>query len=121
MINELPESTGVCRGYRISGKLSLADEKDWILSLESYLEVHEQLNVLVILDKDAGWALRAGIEDLKWVMTHLERINKIAIVADNTTWRWLVGIDSVFAKLVGIREKYFEMHRLDDAWSWVCE
>lgn len=119
MITELAESAGACRGFRISGKVSLAEEKDWIERIEGYLAVHEQLNVLVILEQGAGWGVQAGIEDLKWVMTHLGRINRIAIVADSTTWRWLVGIDSVFAKLVGIREKFFELDQLDDAWAWI--
>lgn len=121
MITELSESTGPCRGFRISGKVSLVEEKDWIKRIEGYLAVHEQLNVLVILEQGAGWGVHAGIEDLKWIMTHLGRINKIAIVADSATWRWLVGIDSAFAKLVGIREKFFESEHLADAWTWICK
>jgi hypothetical protein len=121
MINELPSSEGSVLGFEITSKVSLAEEKAWITRIEKALSEHEKISVLVILDEKAGWGIDAGIEDLRWIMTHMKKINKIAIVSERPVLKWLIAVDSQFAKLVGIGEKYFELSQLADAWSWVKE
>ncbi len=76
---------------------------------------------MIVLGKDAGFGVKAGIEDLKWVMTHMKELHKIAIVTESNVWKWLIALDSLFAKLVGISEKHFEPAELADAWTWVRE
>lgn len=121
MINELPGSEGSVLGFEITSKVSLTEEKAWIARIEKVLSEHEKISVLVILDEQAGWGIDAGIEDLKWIMSHMKQIKKIAIVSERPVLKWLVAIDSQFAKLVGIGEKHFELSQLADAWSWVKE
>jgi hypothetical protein len=119
MINELPESEGAVLGFEVTSKVSLAEEKAWIARIEKALSEHEKISVLVILDERAGWGSDAGIADLKWIMTHMKQIQKIAIVSERPILKWLIAVDSQFAKLVGIGEKYFELSQLADAWSWI--
>jgi len=62
---------------------------------------------------------KAGIEDVKWIITHMKKLHRIALVSDSNVWQWLVKIDSYFAKMVGIGEKYFDSSEIDKAWAWV--
>ncbi|UCE88394.1 MAG: STAS/SEC14 domain-containing protein [Pseudomonadota bacterium] len=119
MIRELPESEGNVLGFEITSKVSLDEEKEWIGKFDKAIEDNGKVSALVVLGEDASWGVKAGLEDLKWVMKHMKQLDKIAVVSDSNVWKWLVALDSPFAKLVGISEKHFEPSELDDAWTWV--
>ena len=121
MITQLPESEGHVLGVRISGKVSLEMEREWIGKLEKVIEEHGKSNILIFLDKHAAWGLKAGIEDLKWILANMKKIGKIAIVADSHCWKWYVALDSPFGKVVGIGEKYFDPAEIDATWKWLKE
>ncbi|PQJ27788.1 STAS/SEC14 domain-containing protein [Rubritalea profundi] len=119
MIIKLPSSEGRYLGYEVSGTIGPDQERLWIADIEAALEMHAKVCVLLVLDTGAGWGVRAGIDDIKWVLTHMNKLEKICVVADEKVWQWLVAIDSKFAKLVGIREKHFNTEELDQAWKWL--
>jgi hypothetical protein len=121
MITELPESEGSVLGVKITGKVTLDMEKEWIERFEKAIEEHGKVSALVYLDENASWGVKAGIEDLKWVMKNMKQLNKVAVVSESNVWKWLVALDSPFAKLVGISEKHFEPSEIADAWAWVKE
>ena len=121
MIKELPESQGSVLGFEVTGKVSLEEEKEWISKFENAIENHGKISALVILGEEAKWGIEAGIEDLKWIMTHMKQLNKVAVVSDSKVWKWLVALDSPFAKMVGIGEKHFQPSEIEDAWKWVKE
>lgn len=121
MIKELPESKDNVLGFEISGKVSMDQEKEWEAKLENALEQYKEINVLVVLQEKASWGVKSGIEDLKWILQHMKRFNKIAIVSDSSVWKWLIAVDSQFAKMVGISEKHFEIAQMDEAWAWIKE
>ncbi len=121
MIKELPESNGSIIGLEITGKVSLEQEKKLISKIEKIVQEYGKVSVLAILHEGASWGIKAGIEDLKWVTTHIKNINKIAIVSSSNVWKWLVTIDGFFAPLVGIGEKHFKTSDLNDAWAWIRE
>ena len=76
---------------------------------------------MIVLGEQASWGIEAGLEDLKWVMKNMKQLNKIAVVSESNVWKWLVALDSPFAKLAGISEKHFEPSKLADAWTWIKE
>jgi len=119
MIIKLPASEGRYLGYEVSGTIGPDQERLWIADMEAALEMHAKVCVLLVLDPGAGWGVRAGIGDIKWVLTHMSKLDKIAIVTDEKVWQWLVNIDSQFAKLVGIGEKHFHTGEIDQAWKWL--
>ncbi|QLQ31410.1 MAG: STAS/SEC14 domain-containing protein [Candidatus Thiothrix singaporensis] len=119
MIKELPESEGSVLGFEISGKVTLDEEKAWIARLDKVLEEHGKVSVLAVLDEGAGWGVKAGIEDLQWIMKNMKKLDRIAIVSDSSVWKWLIAVDSQFAKMIGIGEKYFETSQIADAWKWI--
>ena len=119
MIKELARSYENNLAFEIIGKVTLNDEESWISRLDVITDTYEKFNVMVVLGENASWGLDAGISDIKWLSKHVDKFNKIAIVADSMTWKWLITIDSFFAKFVGVDEKYFEAKDVDEAWEWV--
>lgn len=119
MIRELPESKNEALGFEISGKVSLEEGQKWIQRIEAALQIQKTLNVLVVLDDGASWGVEAGIEDIKWVMAHMDSISRFAIISSSGVWKWLVAIDGFFASMVGIEEKHFDSDDLPAAWDWI--
>lgn len=119
MIRRLPPSEGATLGFEVDGKVSLEEERQWLETIEAAIARHGKLRILVVLHESAKWGVEAGVEDLKWVVTHMRDIDRIAIVSSSKVWKWLVTIDGLFAQLVGIGEKHFETSRIDDAWQWL--
>jgi hypothetical protein len=121
MIKPLPQSEGSVLGFEITGKVSADEEKEWIGKIEQNIEQYGTLSILVVVDENTGWSIDAGIEDLKWILTHMKSLIKIAVVSTNKIWKWIVSIDSLFAPLVGIGEKHFDLSEIEDAWKWIRE
>lgn len=121
MIKELPEGKGSVLGFEVTGKVSLEEELEWIAKIEKVIEEQGRISTLVVLEDEAGWGIKAGMEDLRWLMTHIKQIEKIAIVSDRKVWKWLVALDSPFAKIAGIKEKHFQPGKIEEAWKWVRE
>jgi hypothetical protein len=119
MINELPQSKDPVLGFEVTGKVSLEEEQKLISRVEETLKEHDKVSALVVLGEEASWGVKAGITDLKWLLTHMDDLDRIAIVSDSKVWEWLIKIDSKFAKMAGIKEKHFETDDLDDAWEFV--
>jgi len=105
--------------FKVTGKVTLEEEKAWIAKLDKALENQDKVSAMVILGENASWGRWAGIEDIKWLFKNYNKFNKIAIVTHSSVWRWLVAIDSQFAKLVGVDEKHFEADKVKEAWAWV--
>ncbi len=119
MIKELAESQGSVLAFEIQGKVSLEEEQRWIAKLEAVLERYESVSVMIILGENASWGTEAGWEDIKWLMKHVKRFDKIAIVTDSVVWKWLILVDSQFAKMLGIGEKHFEVSEVKEALAWI--
>ena len=121
MIKALPGSEGPVLGFEISGKVSVEEERKWIQCLDSALEDYDKLNILLLLDPGAGWGLNSGVEDLKWVMSHIKVFNRLAVVSSSEVWKWLIKADSYFASFAGVDEKHFDSSEIDIAWRWITE
>ncbi|MEX0963485.1 MAG: STAS/SEC14 domain-containing protein [Pseudohongiellaceae bacterium] len=119
MIVELAESEANHFGFEITSKVTLEEQHQWIVKIESALNQYDELNILLVLNEGASWGVDAGIEDIKWVLRHMKSIRKIAIVSSSKVWKWLVSIDSFFASMVGIQEKHFDLAELSVAWDWI--
>lgn len=121
MIRQLPESEGATIGIKISGKIDLEQENQWIEIFNKLIEEYDKINILIVLDGKINFGVDVVYEDLKWTFKHLKNMHKLAIVSESKVLGWLVAADSPFGKLVGVSEKHFELSRLQDAWKWVKE
>ena len=121
MVKKLSASSGRYLGYEISGKVDMDQERIWIANLEAALEMHRSVCVLLKLYVGANWGVQTGIADIKWVFAHMSKLDRIAIVTDEKVWKWLIEVDSHFAKLVGIKERHFPCEEINQAWAWLKE
>ncbi len=121
MIELLPESEGAVMGVKITGKVNLEMEKEWIAKTEAAIKEHGRLKFLLQMGEKAGWDLDAGLEDFKWLIKHADDLSKIALVADGKFWEIYVKLDQPFAKMYKIEEKFFKTEDIDSAWKWLKE
>ena len=119
MITLLPQGEGATIGIQVNGRIDKAEEEKWIVIFDKLIKEHQTINVLVLLNGKIDIGIDVAYEDLKWTMDHMSNMNKLAFVSSSRVLKWLVAIDSPFAKLVGIDEKYFTSDELQDAWDWV--
>jgi len=121
MIKELPRSYENNLAFEITGKVTKEEEEAWIARLDAIADTYEKFNVMIVLGENASWGFEAGLADIKWIAKHMDKFNKIAIVSESDIWKWLIKVDSFFAKFIGIKELYFNMSNLDAAWDWVIK
>tara|TARA_R110002012_G_scaffold224450_2_gene396430 strand:+ start:2187 stop:2552 length:366 start_codon:yes stop_codon:yes gene_type:complete len=119
MITKLPQSEGATIGIRVSGKVDQAQEQEWINTFDSLIAQHNKINLLVVIDDTFSVGFEAALTDLKWTFGHMKHMNRLAIVSSGRVIKGLVEIDSFFAKMVNIEEKYFDVNELETAWNWI--
>ncbi len=119
MYTILPRSQGPVLGVEVTGKIDIEQEKELIKEAEERIEEHDKISVLVVLGEHVGISLEAAGTDIKWVLTHMPHLRKVAIVTDSKLLAALVAVDATFAKMVGIEEKHFDKNEIDIAWHWV--
>ena len=66
----------------INEKIGIEQESQMLENVESILQKQDKIRVLVVLGEEAGWTVEAGLKDLKWILSNLSRLDKIAVVAD---------------------------------------
>jgi hypothetical protein len=119
MIELLEQSHDNRLAFRISGKVSKEEEKEWIKRFENIIERYGKFRVMVILDESAKWGIEAGIDDLKFAISHVKNFEKLAIISTSKVMKTLVAIDAFFASFMNIGEKHFTPDQTDEAWHWL--
>ena len=119
MYKILPRSAGPVLGIEVSGKLDIDQERELIAKAEDLLKSHDKLSFLVVLGGHVGASFEAAAADIKWLLTHLNKISRLAIVTDSKLLAALIATDATFAKLMSIEEKHFDKDQIDAAWDWI--
>ncbi len=121
MIRVLEQSHSHLLGLEISGRVSADEQRRWTQHLDELLEQHDQVCLMLVLSEEADWGELVGMDDIKWVLTHIKSFSKVAVVASSDVWKWLTAVDAFFAKWVGIDEQYFDLGDIDQAWQWLAQ
>nr|WP_319386819.1 STAS/SEC14 domain-containing protein [uncultured Roseibium sp.] len=119
MYKILPRSNGAILGVEISGKLDIGQEKDLTAEAEKMIEEHDKISILVVLGDQVSVSFEAAASDIKWMLTHMRHLRKVAIVADSKFLQTLVSVDAFFAKAVGIEEMHYSTDEIETAWHWI--
>ena len=119
MIKELAQSNENVLAFEITDKVTLEEENEWIARFDKILEKKDKISVMVILGENTSWGTWAGIEDVKWIFKNYKKFEKVALVSERWVWKWLVAIDSQFAKMMGIEGRHFEAEESKKAWEWL--
>ncbi len=100
----------------ITGKLEREDYEELVPAVETLINEHGKIRVLVELVDFHGWSVGALWEDIKFDAKHFNDIERVAIVGDKA---WEKGM-SVFCKPFTTAEvRFFEVGEADEAGKWV--
>lgn len=119
MLQFLPVFDGNTIAVRASGKLSHQDYQDFLPKLEAQIKELGKVSILFELDNFLGWDLEAAKDDFKFGMSHLDDIERFAIVGDKAWEHWMVMMVKPILPFVKVR--YFNREDLQEAWDWLRE
>ncbi|MET1414910.1 STAS/SEC14 domain-containing protein [Roseibium sp. HPY-6] len=119
MYTILPRSNGPVLGVEITGKIDIEQEKELIAVAEDLIEEHDRISVLAVLGDHVSLSVEAATTDVKWALTHMAHLQKVAIVADSKLIAAFVAVDATFAKFAGIQEMHFATDEIETAWHWI--
>ena len=118
MFRKLTASSGNEVGFRVSGKLTDRDFREFIPQVEQLIDKNGRIRLLFELDDFHGWDLQAAWDDFKFSLKHLRDIERLAVVGDREWEEWMVRLAKPFAMS---KVKYYDKHRLHEAWEWLRE
>ena len=119
MLQFLPVFEGNTIAVRASGKLSHEDYQNFLPKLEAQIKELGKVSVLFELDDFLGWDLEAAKDDFKFGMSHLDDIERFAVVGDKTWEHWMIAMVKPFMPSGLVR--YFDHENLQEAWDWLRE
>jgi len=102
----------------LHGRLSREDFEQIVPDTEMLIARYGKIRLLVTMHDFEGWDAGAFWEEIKWEAKHFNDIERIAIVGDE---RWHKAMASFCKPFTTGQIRYFQLHQLDDAYSWVDE
>ena len=110
---------GNIQAFRIAGKLSEEDYTDNLIpELERALEDYKTLRLLIRVEYFGGWRAGGVWEEFKnWPL--FSKIERMAIVADDSWDEWLTWTVKIFAIFTGKPVRFFRIERMEEAWDWL--
>ncbi|KAA0132148.1 MAG: STAS/SEC14 domain-containing protein [Gimesia chilikensis] len=102
----------------MSGKLVKEDYHDFTPTIETLIQQHGPLHMLVVLHDFHGWTMEAIWEDIKFDVKHFKDIGKLAMVGEK---KWEEGMAMFCKPFTSAKVKYFDLHELDAARTWISE
>ena len=116
MITMSDRSTDRVFDFRVSGRLTRDDYRQFLPRLEAAIEAHGKISVLVDLEALDGIAAGALWEELKFDLNHLRHFVRVAIVGDKV---WHERAMNIAKHFTPAEMKYFPAGELNRAWWWV--
>ena len=120
MIEILPESTEICIGFQISGKVTTEDYEILLPKLDETIAASGKINLLVLMGDFEGWGgLDAAKADFELSTQQYRQVEKAAFISDKKWQQWMIKLMDPFTRRTD--EKFFEPDQLEAAWQWVKE
>ncbi len=118
MIVQIPVQEDHIVAFRVSGKLTHQDYQEFLPKLEKLIREDRKLSVLFELHDFKGWDLEAALDDFRFLESHPDAFERIAIVGKSRLARWMTAMAAPFT---GAEVKFFEEDELGEAWDWLRE
>lgn len=109
---------GKILGVRISGKLTHGDYQHFIPSVETQIQKHGKLRVLVEMVDFHGWEAAALWDDIKFDIRHFSNIERLAMVGDRA---WERGMSTFCKPFTTAQVRFFDRSALKEARAWLAE
>ena len=101
---------------RFREKLDKNDYEMFVPMIESQIENHGPIRILVELIDFKGWTAGALWEDTKFAASHFNDIERLAVVGDK---QWEKGVTVFIKPFTGAATRYFEKQDIDQARAWI--
>ena len=119
MFEILDDSTESCIGFKVSQKVTGKDYEGLMSKLDTAIEAHGNINLLVLIQDFQGPAdLDAAKADFKFGTGQYRQVERCAFVSDKGWHKWVVKLLDPFTRRT--EEKFFEPSQLEEAWAWAC-
>jgi hypothetical protein len=105
-------------GFKLSGKLHDEDYKKFVPLVDAELAREGKVNVLAQFHDFHGWDLHALWDDIKFATTHCTKIQRIALVGENSWQKWMAAVCKPFTLA---RIRYFDATDFEAAKKWLAE
>ena len=120
MVEVVPESSGRCIGFKLSGKIAAEDYDILLSKVDEAISAHGRINMLVMMGDFEGWAsFDAAKADFRFGTHQYRQVEKAAFVGENKWQEWAIKVMDPFTRRTD--ERFFNLEQLDEAWSWVKE
>jgi hypothetical protein len=105
--------------FRFTGKLSEEDYTDNLIpELERALESYQTIRLLVRVEYFGGWRPGGAWEEFRnWPL--YSKIEKIAIVADDSWDEWMSWMVKIFGVFSATPISFYKIDRMENAWDWL--
>ena len=101
---------------RVAGRITAADFEAVRRRLEDFLDRHERVRLVEVVESFEGMDLSLLFEDLLFSLRHLRRFSHVAVVTD---LRWVERMANASAVILPARLRVFPLDALDEARTWV--
>jgi hypothetical protein len=118
MIEELTRGSDKVIGFKLSGKLHDEDYKHFVPLVDAAIAEQGKVRMLAWFHDFHGWDAHALWDDTKFSTTHCTKIERIALVGEETWERWMATVCKPFT-MATIR--YFDADEIESAWKWLEE
>src|SRR5262249_40098408 len=115
MITGLPTHTV---GFKLSGKLHDGDYKSFVPMIEAEVATGSKIRLLAQFHDFKGWDLHALWDDIKFSTTVCTKIERIALVGENSWERMMASVCKPFTMA---KVRYFDVADLEAAKTWLRE
>jgi len=120
MLELLPESTGACLGFKMSGKVTEKERHAMLPKLDEAIAAHGKINLLYLMVDFEGWeGFDTGDPDFRLGTEQYHHVEKAAFVGEE---KWQEQFVRIVAPLTWLtEERYFGHAQLEEAWAWLKE
>ena len=117
MIEKLPSPTDKAIGFQLSGRLHDEDYKKFVPLVDEAIAGGAN-RLLAQFHDFKGWDLEALWDDSRFAKDHVTKLDRIATVGETHCEKWMAKLCKPFPKA---EIRYFDVHEIDAAWTWIGE
>ena len=120
MIERLKESYGGVLGFKVVGKLTGEDIKNFEPQIEFVLaeRKHKPIGILADLSQMEGADWKGRWDEMRFLQKHTDRIARMAVVGADK-WEEIVAMLTAGAAVLQAETRYFDESEMLRAWEWV--
>lgn len=115
-MHNLEHKSGNVLELTVAGKLTAEDYESLVPKLESEIDQHDEIRVLMDMSEMDGVEPKAVWEDAKFDLAHRADYERVAIVGDE---RWHDWATQLFKPIAKGAVRYFDVSQRDEALAWV--